>query len=232
MIPFLKNIKTIAFDADDTLWENENFFRDAEKEYYYLMKEFANKETLEKALYKTEIGHLNLYGYGIKSFILSMIESALEISKHQVSPEIISKIIEIGKKMLKHPIRLLKNVEETLTYFKSKNIKLIIATKGDLIDQESKLKQSGLAHYFDHIEIMTDKKINNYLELLKQLNIKPLEFVMIGNSLKSDIIPVTEIEGKAIHIPYHTTWMHEEAEKQSISPELFMEIKSLQELLD
>ena len=168
MISFFDNIKTIAFDADDTLWENENFFREAEEEYYYLMKEFGKKDELEKALYKTEIGHLNLYGYGIKSFILSMIESALEISKHQVSPKIISEIVEIGKNMLNHPVRLLKNVEETLTYFKSKNIKLIIVTKGDLIDQERKLRKSSLAHYFDHIEIMSDKKTDNYTKLLNR----------------------------------------------------------------
>ena len=159
-----------------------------------------------------------------------MIESAIEVSKQQVSSEIISQIIEIGKKMLNHPVRILENVEETLSYFKSKNIKLIIATKGDLIDQERKLKQSGLAHYFDHVEVMSDKKSGNYLKLLKQLKLNSSELVMIGNSLKSDIIPIVEIGAKAIHIPYHTTWVHEEVEKKTVMPELFMEIKSLLEL--
>ena len=230
MLPFFKDTKAIAFDADDTLWENENFFRESEQVYYSLMKEYASVELLEKSLFKTEIGHLSLYGYGIKSFILSMIESALEISNHQVSPEIISQIIALGKKMLQHPVRLLANVEETLQYFKSKHIKLILATKGDLIDQERKLRESGLAHYFDQIEIMSDKKDADYLRFLKELNIKPSNFIMIGNSLKSDVMPVIKIGGKAIHIPYHTTWVHEEAQNISFDADRFMEIESLIEL--
>lgn len=226
------NITTIAFDADDTLWENENFFRDAEKEFYVLMQEYATKENLEKELYKREIAHLPLYGYGIKSFILSMIETALVESKNTIKPDIISEIINIGKKMLAHPVLLLDDVEPFLTYLKSKNYRLILATKGDLVDQERKLEQSGLKHYFHHIEIMTDKQSSNYTALLQKLDIEPSEFLMIGNSIKSDIIPVINIGGKAIYIPFHTTWVHEEADAKSLQKINYLELSRLGELIE
>ena len=226
-----RNIKVIAFDADDTLWENENFFRAAEQEFYSLMKNFADKDFLEQKLFQKEVGHLGLYGYGIKSFTLSMIETALEVSKHKVSPEIISQIITIGKKMLAYPVRLLDDVEKTLEFLKSKGFFIIVATKGDLIDQERKLKQSGLLKYFNHIEVMTDKQTENYKALFKKLNIVETEFLIIGNSLKSDIIPVVKLGGKAIHIPYHTTWVHEEADKLDLKNLDYLKIKKIGELI-
>ncbi len=223
-------IKVIAFDADDTLWENENFFREAEQEFYSLMKNYADASFLEQKLFQTEIGHLSLYGYGIKSFILSMIETALKVSKNELSQDIIAEIIQIGKRMLKHPVRLLEGVESSLKYLSEQGYILVVATKGDLLDQERKLKQSGLLDYFHHIEVMTDKQDVNYRTLLKHLNIEPSQLLMVGNSLKSDILPVIKLGAQAIHIPYHTTWVHEELAKTELSRYQYLELGSLLEI--
>ena len=226
-----KKIKVIAFDADDTLWENENFFREAEQEFYKLLKDYADVDFLEQKLFQTEIRHISIYGYGIKSFILSMIETALKVSKNQVSQEHIAEIIQIGKRMLAYPVHLLAEAETTLQYLQKQNYQLIVATKGDLLDQERKLKQSGLLHYFHHIEVMTEKKEENYKSLLIRLDIRAEEFLMIGNSLKSDVIPVLKLGGEAIHIPYHTTWVHEEVDKSIISNYKYPTLKNLGEII-
>lgn len=230
MLPNYNKIKVIAFDADDTLWENENFFREAEQEFYSLMKGYADASFLEQKLFQTEISHLSLYGYGIKSFILSMIETALKVSKNEVSQDIIAEIIQIGKRMLKHPVRLLEGVETSLKYLSEQDYLLVVATKGDLLDQERKLKQSGLLDYFHHIEVMTDKKDANYRALLRHLNIEPSQFLMIGNSLKSDILPVLELGGQAIYIPYHTTWVHESLQKDDLKNYEYLTLESLEDL--
>lgn len=226
-----EKIKVIAFDADDTLWENENFFRDAEKEFYLLLDQYGKADFLEQKLFRTEVGHLGLYGYGIKSFILSMIETALTVSKHKVSGEIINQILLIGKRMLAHPVLILPEVENCLKYFQSQNYQLILATKGDILDQERKLKQSGLSSYFHQIEVMTEKKTENYQSLFDRLNTKAEEFLMIGNSLKSDVIPVIELGGQAIYVPYRTTWSHESVKDSELIGLDYLHIKSLGELI-
>ena len=231
MLKNFPNTKVIAFDADDTLWENENFFREAEQEFYALMENYADENFLEQKLFQTEIGHLDLYGYGIKSFILSMIETALKVSKNEVSQEIISEILQIGKRMLNHPVRLLKGVESTLKFLSEKNYRLVVATKGDLLDQERKLKASGLQNYFHHIEVMTDKQEANYKSLFQNLAVKPSEFLMIGNSLKSDILPILELGGQAVHIPYHTTWVHESLNEEDLKQYKYLKLESLEELI-
>ena len=196
--------KIIAFDADDTLFVNEPYFQEVEQKFCVLMQDYLSHQGLSQELFKTEIENLNLYGYGIKGYILSMIEAAMKISNNTISLE----IIEYGKDLLQRPIELLDGVEETLKELSGK-YKLIVATKGDLKDQQSKLHRSGLGHYFHHIEVMSDKQEINYLHLLKRLEIGPSEFFMIGNSLKSDVLPVLAIGGYAVHIPFHTTWEHE-----------------------
>jgi putative hydrolase of the HAD superfamily len=202
------NIKVIAFDADDTLWVNEPYFRKTEERFYALLQGFLTTHNLERELLRTEIDNLTLYGYGVKGFILSMIETALKVSDKNISPDIIEKIIQMGKELLEEPIELLEDIETVLSALKPK-YKLVVATKGDLLDQERKLRKSGLTHYFHHIEIMSEKGEADYLKLIKHLDIKPEEFLMIGNSLKSDVLPVIKIGGHGIHIPYHTTWAHE-----------------------
>jgi putative hydrolase of the HAD superfamily len=202
------NPKVIAFDADDTLFVNEPYFQETEQKFCALMSDYLSHQGLSQELFKTEIANLDLYGYGIKGYILSMIEAAMKISNNTISIEIIEKIIEYGKELLQKPIELLDGVEETLEALKGK-YKLIVATKGDLKDQQSKLHRSGLGHYFHHIEVMADKQEINYEKLLKRLEINADEFFMIGNSLKSDVLPVLAIGGQAVHIPFHTTWEHE-----------------------
>ena len=204
-----KNIKVIAFDADDTLWVNETYYREAENKFMKLLSGYETENKIDQELFKTEMKNLHLYGYGIKSFVLSMIESALELSNYNVDTKTIEKIIDIGKEMLEKPLELLEDVELTLKTLQPK-YKLILATKGDLLDQERKLKKSGLMKYFHHIEILSDKKTENYQSLLDRLEIKNSEFLMVGNSLKSDVLPLLEIGAQAIHIPFHTTWIHEE----------------------
>ena len=221
-------VKIIGFDADDTLWVNEPHYQNTEKYFLELLKGYATSEEISSALFKTEIENLELYGYGAKGFVLSMVETSIHISNGKVSSEEISKIIEMGKSLMDMPIEILEGVEQVLRQLKNR-YKLIIVTKGDLLDQERKLRKSGLAHYFDHIEIMSDKKEKDYKKLISHLGIETKEFIMIGNSMKSDIIPVLDIGGYAIHVPYHTTWAHEDTET---SPGEKIQFKSVSKLSD
>ena len=202
------NIKTIGFDADDTLWVNETYFRDTEEKFAELLEGYETKNKIDQELFKMEMDNLDTYGYGIKGFMLSMIESALDLSNNKVSQETIGKILDLGKKMISHPVELLDGVEEVLSKLVGK-YRLIVLTKGDLLDQERKLKKSGLSQYFHHVEVLSDKKEINYRNLLEHLNIDVSEFLMIGNSLKSDVLPILNIGAKAVHVPFHTTWAHE-----------------------
>jgi putative hydrolase of the HAD superfamily len=211
----MKNIKVIAFDADDTLFINETYFDETEKKFCGLMEDYLSHQGISKELFKVEIDNLKLYGYGIKGYILSMIEAAMTISNNTIPIEIVEKIIQFGKELLQKPIVLLDGVEETLDSLFGK-YKLVVATKGDLLDQRRKLHNSGLGHYFHHIEVMSDKKEKDYADLIKRLEIEPSEFFMIGNSLKSDVLPVLAIGGHAVHIPFHTTWAHEKIDHRVI----------------
>jgi len=202
------NIKTIGFDADDTLWVNETYFRDTEEKFAELLEGYETKNKIDQELFKMEMANLDTYGYGIKGFVLSMIESALDLSNNKISQETLGEILILGKKMISHPVELLDGVEEVLSKLMGK-YRLIVLTKGDLLDQERKLEKSGLSQYFHHVEVLSDKKERNYSNLLEHLNIKIDEFLMIGNSLKSDVLPILNIGAKAVHIPFHTTWAHE-----------------------
>ena len=201
-------IRVIGFDADDTLWVNETFFREAEDQFCKMLSSYETENKLRQILLSTELKNLDLYGYGIKGFILSLIEAAGEVSDHKLGSEMYEQILELGKTMLKKPVDLLEGVEETLKYT-SEKYRILLLTKGDLLDQERKLKKSGLSRYFHHVEVLSNKYSQNYQELLDHLSIEPSEFLMIGNSLKSDVLPLLEIGAKAIHIPFHTTWEHE-----------------------
>jgi len=222
-------IKVIAFDADDTLWVNEPYFKASEEKFCALMGEYMSERDLERELLRMEIANLGLYGYGIKGFILSMLEAALKISAGTINAQGIEHILEIGKQMLNQPIELLDGVEEVLTAVKDK-YRLVVATKGDLLDQERKLRKSGLIDYFHHVEVMSEKDEPNYRKLLKHLDIQPDEFLMIGNSLKSDVLPVLNIGGHAIHVPFHITWAHEQIEG-SIDNERFKNVEGIREVL-
>ena len=223
------NLKVIAFDADDTLWVNEPYFRQTEDCFYKLLGEYATQHELERELLKTEIKNLALYGYGIKGFMLSMIETALSLTNNKISADVVAKILDLGKQMLDQPIELLEGVEEVLLALKDK-YRLVVATKGDLLDQERKLKKSGINHHFHHVEIMSEKDDANYLKLIRHLDILPEELMMIGNSLKSDILPVLNVGGYAAHVPYHITWAHEQIE-HDIEDERFKIVENIKDVL-
>ncbi len=225
------NIKVIAFDADDTLWVNETYFRDAENEFAQLLNDYETENKIHQELFKKEIENLKHYGYGVKGFMLSMIECALELSNNQIDPKTINKILEIGKEMLEKPIELLDGVEEVLKSLYGK-YKLIVATKGDLLDQERKLERSGILKYFHHVEVMSEKKVPDYKKLIGHLDIDPSELLMIGNSLKSDVLPLIEIGASAIHIPFHTTWAHEEVNEQQSRNKDFKTLSNIREVLE
>lgn len=225
-----RNIKVIGFDADDTLWVNETYFRDAEMEFGKLLSEYETLNKIDQELFKKEIDNLPLYGYGVKAFVLSMVESALEQSNYSISTKSIEAILDIGKDMLNKPVALLDGVEDVLKVL-SKKYRLILATKGDLLDQERKLEKSGLTKYFHHIEVLSDKQESNYSKLLNHLDIKPSEFLMIGNSLKSDVLPLVNIKAHAIHVPFHTTWAHEQVTEKETNGKTYKTISSLRELL-
>ena len=202
------NPKIIAFDADDTLWHNEPYFDEAQAKFCELFADYASKQEILQLILSHQVKNLPLYGFGIKAFTLSMIDSALELTNDQISGQGIKKIIDIGRDLLQKPVELLPEVEDVLQQLKGK-YKLVVATKGDLKDQHRKLHDSGIGHYFHHIEVMSDKKELDYEKMLGRLDIKPDNFIMIGNSLKSDVLPVLNIGGHGYHVAYHTTWEYE-----------------------
>ncbi|TDH27036.1 HAD family hydrolase [Segetibacter sp. 3557_3] len=223
------NIKVIAFDADDTLWINEPYFQETEHKFSELMEEYLPRHTALRELLQVEVQNLPLYGYGIKGFILSMIETAMKISENTISLVAVERIIGFGKALLARPIELLDGVEDVLIALKQ-DYRLVVATKGDLLDQERKLANSGIEHHFHHIEIMSDKKEKDYRKLIKHLDVRPEEFMMVGNSLKSDVMPVIAMGGYGYHIPYHTTWAHEHVE-HAIEHDNFRQLTNIRELI-
>lgn len=222
-------IKVIAFDADDTLWVNEPYFKETETAFCRLLENYLPHHTVGRVLLQTEIKNLSLYGYGIKGFMLSMIETALEVTEGTMPATAVQRIIELGKELLARPIELLDGVEDVLLQLKGR-YRLVVATKGDLLDQERKLKASGIEHHFHHIEIMSEKAEGDYKKLIKHLDVAPEEFMMIGNSLKSDVLPVLSLGGHAVHVPYHTTWAHETIE-HNVEHSNFKSLEHMREIL-
>ncbi len=223
-------VKVIAFDADDTLWVNETYFRDAEHRFAKLLSAYETENKIDQELFKMEMKNLPLYGYGIKGFVLSMIESAMELSNGKIANKVLSEILDIGKQMIDMPVELLDGIEEVLEHL-HKKYRILVLTKGDLLDQERKLEKSGLTKYFHHVEVMSDKKEKNYSDLLEHLEIDVNEFLMIGNSLRSDVLPIINIGAKAIHVPFHTTWQHEQVAPHEESEEYDV-VKNIKEVLN
>ena len=219
----------IAFDADDTLWHNEPYFDEAQERFCELFQDFASKQEILGLILNHQVKNLPLYGFGIKAFTLSMIDSALELTNQSISGQNIAKVIQIGRDLLQKPVELLPEVESVLQQLHGK-YKLIVATKGDLKDQHRKLHDSGIGHYFHHIEVMSDKQEIDYQKMLSRLDCKAEDLLMIGNSLKSDVLPVLNIGGHAVHIPYHTTWEYEKIDFEINHPN-FKAFSSLQEVL-
>jgi putative hydrolase of the HAD superfamily len=225
----MKHIEVIAFDADDTLWHNESLFTITQDKYKKLLSKYHSEEWIESQLFDTETRNIEHFGYGVKGFTLSMIETAVELSEGRITGAEISQIIEFAKEMLKSPIELLEGVEETIETL-AKTHELMIITKGDLFDQESKIARSGLADYFSRAEIVKEKDDEVYQKILTKYAIDKNKFAMVGNALKSDILPVLRIGATAIHIPYHTTWAREIVADDELKNYSFPQIRSMHEL--
>ena len=219
-------IEVIGFDADDTLWKNEDLFFEAQNEIKDILKQ--NSNNFDKELLKIEKSNLDFYGYGIKGFILSIIETSAKNSHEELKIKSINQIIKLGKKMLNAPVNLIEDVEKVLSIL-SKKYKLILITKGDLLDQERKIKKSKLEKYFKHKKIVSEKNKQTYLNILDDLKIEPQHFLMVGNSLKSDVLPVLEIGGNGIHIPYKILWEHENVQTNKYSKR-YIELDKISDL--
>ncbi|MDR3111273.1 MAG: HAD family hydrolase [Planctomycetaceae bacterium] len=204
----MQQITVIGFDADDTLWSTESFFYEAEERFLRVVGEFGEYEPLKRIMFDVILENLGDYGYGVKSFTLSLIDAALRIGGGNIQPKQIREILDIGRWLVRFPIELLSGVTDTLEKLRHR-YRLIIVTKGDLLDQQRKLDKSGLANYFDHVEVLIQKTPADYQKLVTYLGIKPEQFLMIGNSVKSDIIPVLEIGGYGVYVPFPVMWEHE-----------------------
>ncbi len=203
-------VEMIAFDADDTLWHSEILYVSAQDKLKQLLSAYHPAKWVEEKLYQTEVRNLQHFGYGIKAFTLSMVETAVELTEGQIRGAEIGQIIEWGKTMLQADIQLLDGVAETVAAL-AERYPLMLITKGDLLDQQAKIARSGLAHYFQHVEIVSEKTPDIYRSLLARYNLAPQQFLMVGNSLKSDVLPVLAIGGQAVYVPYQFTWAHETA---------------------
>lgn len=223
-------LTTIAFDADDTLWQNEQFFRLTETRFFELLDSHVDGPIAAERLLATEKRNLEFYGYGIKGFTLSMIETALEITEGRIEAAAISEILSLGRTMLRHPVQTLPGVEDTLQAL-SGSYRLLLITKGDLFDQERKLAQSGLGELFDNVEIVSDKTTETYRRIFRQHGEGAEQSMMIGNSLKSDIIPALEAGCWGVYVPHALTWAVEHAEEPADHPR-FRKTERLDGVLD
>lgn len=222
-------IELIAFDADDTLWHSENLYAAAQEHFMQLMSPYANPDDALDELHDREIRNLPLYGYGVKAFILSMIEAAIHLSRDKVTSDQVAALLATGKDMLAAEVHLLDGVEEAVATLAAK-YPLMVITKGDLAHQASKLERSGLAKYFQYVEIVTDKTEEVYTKLFAKHGLNPANVLMVGNSLKSDIIPVLRLGGWGVFVPYSILWAHERAELPSDLSGRFREIERLDTL--
>ncbi|GAB3981149.1 HAD family hydrolase [Spirosoma terrae] len=223
-------MKLIAFDADDTLWVNEPNYVNVKEKLCELLAHYVDQDVLTDRFYDAQIRNLHMYGYGAKSFILSMVETAIELTDGAITGREIQQIIDTGRKLIDFPIDVFDGIHEVLEIL-SKDFDLMVLTKGDLFDQESKIARSGLGHFFKHVEIVSEKNEQSYQRILDRYGVAPADFIMIGNSLKSDILPVVHIGGRAIHIPYSITWAHERVADEQLVGKSFTTLASARELL-
>lgn len=221
-------LTTIGFDADDTLWQNETFFRITEDKMSALLSDHAEKDHIVERLLAAERRNLQFYGYGVKGFTLSMIETAIEVTEEKVPAAVLHEILHLGRDMLRHPIETLPHVRDTLEELAS-SYQLVLVTKGDLFDQERKLAQSGLGELFDAVEIVSEKNPQTYQRIFSQHGEAPGQSMMVGNSLKSDILPAIAAGSWGVHVPHDLTWSLEHAEAPTGEP-LFRQIPHLGDL--
>ncbi|MCH2095393.1 MAG: HAD family hydrolase [Rhodobacteraceae bacterium] len=226
----MQNLRTIGFDADDTLWHNERFFKLTQQRFADLLADHAEPEQLGTALIAAERRNLGHYGFGIKGFVLSMIETAIEVTEGRVPASVIAEVIQAGREMLQHPIELLPHAQETLAAFAGSH-HLVLITKGDLLDQERKLAQSGLGDMFDAVQIVSDKTVATYAEVFGRTPGGVDAAMMVGNSMKSDVRPAIEAGGWGVFVPQDLAWDFENAEAPEGAPR-YREIRHLGDLPD
>lgn len=224
------NLSLLAFDADDTLWHNETVFRLTEERFAQALADYAESDHLMERLLSAERRNLSFYGYGIKGFTLSMIETALEITENRAPAELIAEILSYAKEMISHPVETLPGVGDTLETLR-RHFPLIVITKGDLFDQERKLAQSGLGELFSGVEIVSEKDSSTYRRLFAKHATASERAMMVGNSLKSDIHPVLEAGGWAVYIPHDLTWALERAEEPAVA-ERYRKLERISELME
>jgi putative hydrolase of the HAD superfamily len=217
----------IAFDADDTLWKNEDNYLDVLHKLQHILSRFASPADIETILNEAEHRNVPYYGYGIKSYILSCLETAVIATNGRLTGKETRKILDLGKYMVDVELELLDHVQEVIETLSSK-YPLMLLTKGDLLDQERKLARSGLSSYFRYIEIVSGKKPEDYAAILKRHKVKPVHFLMVGNSLRSDVLPVVAIGGQAVHIPHASTWVHELVDPSEAAAHTYHELASIQ----
>jgi putative hydrolase of the HAD superfamily len=219
-------ISLIGLDGDDTLWHSESYFAMTEDALAEVLTPYANGADLRARMLETERRNLRLFGYGVKGFTLSMIETAIELSKATIPAAEIQTIIDHGKELLDHPIDLLDGVDEVIDQIASDH-RLVIVTKGDLFHQESKVASSGLSERVHGVEIVAEKDHATYRRVLDRYGVEPHEFLMVGNSMKSDVLPVLELGGFAAHVPYHVTWELEVVDPPAVGHERFWALESI-----
>ena len=221
--------RCIFFDADDTLWENERYFRAAEAKFIELLADYTTPEGVQDMLWRKQEDNIPLFGYGSKTYMIGMTDAALELCGGSLTEEIYYGIKNIITELAFHELQIIEGVKETLEALQGK-YELIVATKGDLPEQMAKFRKSGLAHYFHHCEVMENKDEKNWLEVAAKHNLHPEEILMIGNSVKSDIAPVVNIGGRAIHVPHEVVWVHEMMDMPQ--SDRIIEVKKITEILD
>jgi len=224
-----QSVDWIALDADDTLWHNERNFTAVQSRFRELLRPYHSDEWIDERLYATEMRNLAHFGYGIKGFTLSMIETAVELSEGRITGREIAVLLDMGKEMLATPVEVLPGVEEAVKELAADGYALMVITKGDLFDQETKVARSGLGPLFRHVEVVSEKREADYARILERYNIAPERFLMVGNSVKSDILPVLALGGRAVHIPYEITWAHEHV-AEDVRHERFARLDSISEL--
>ncbi len=221
----MKKIRMIGFDADDTLWRSQDYFDAAQKEFELILGAWIDLDqaTLRERLYQVESGNIGIFGYGVKGMVLSMLEAAVELTDARISAADLHRIVGLGKELLRHPVELLPGIREAVEAI-SRDHDIVMITKGDLFHQEAKVRQCGMVELFRRIEIVSEKDTGTYTRLLAEFGLPPESFMMIGNSLRSDIVPVLELGGWGIHAPYHTTWAHEAAHVDAADAARFCQV--------
>ena len=222
-------IALVGFDADDTLWKSQDYFDDAQVEFERIVGGYVDLVDVGEQLLAVEKRNLALFGYGVKGMVLSMIETAVAITDARISAADLHRIVELGKSLLQHPVELLPGVRDAVESV-AVGLPVVLITKGDLFHQEAKVRDSGLSDLFRRIEIVSEKNADTYARLFAEFGVEPSRFLMVGNSLRSDIAPVLELGGWGVHVPYHTTWAHEAEAKVRIGGERMRSIAGMDQL--